>query len=251
MKYKAAILVAAMALIQPKISSAVIVIDPVVASAVNTESAKQIALMKQEIALLKQQLEEAKRLYNATNGSTSMADIAAPLNSESSRKLIDSESKGIATAFDLDLKDVFSMSLKPGEVGVSVAAQGAFNGLNLSIKDVSTKNFNRQELDRAKAQSARDAAIGERIIESADDRLNNMQAFNGALRSATTQKEVDALSARIQYEAALLQNDTNRIQGLAMLKSTRDTVAKLRNREIRDKNRESRSKAMQMMFGDQ
>jgi type IV secretion system protein VirB5 len=233
MKLKAALLLSAMAIAQPAFAGGVPVIDATAIANSKAEFAKEIAQMVKE-------LEEAKRLYDAVNGLTDMADIAGALNDPDVRELLGPEAMSIASALDVNIDDLGDLS---------DAANGYLDHTQVTASEVSAEDFYRQELDRIGARSARDAAVGDRIVQSADDRLAGLERLRQAIGGASTQKEVNALQARLQVESAMLQNDTNRIQGLAMLQEAQSEVETQRQREVEVENRARFSSDMGTLFG--
>ena len=61
---------------------------------------------------------------------------------------------------------------------------------------------------------------------------------------------MDALSARIAVEQAMLQNDTNRIQGLAMLQQAQAKVEEQRQTEIAVQRRMREEAAFERLLDD-
>lgn len=233
MKVKAALLFTAMAFAQPAYAAGVPVIDATAIANAKAEFAEEIAQMIQE-------LEEAKRLYDAVNGLTNMADIANALNDPDVRELLGPEAMSIANALDVNIDALGDLS---------DAANDVLAHTQVTTDQVSADDFYRQELDRIGARTARDAAIGDRIVQSADDRLAGLERLRQAIGGASTQKEINALQARLQVETAMLQNDTNRIQGLAMLQQAQSEVETQRQREVEARNRENATSAIGSLFG--
>jgi type IV secretion system protein VirB5 len=231
-KLKAAFLLSALAVAQPAFAGGVPVIDATAIANSKAEFAKEIAQMVKE-------LEEAKRLYDAVNGLTDMADIADALNDPKVRELLGPEAMSIASALDVDIDALGDLS---------DTANGYLDHTQVTASDVSAEDFYRQELDRIGARTARDAAVGERILKSADDRLAGLERLRQAIGSASTQKDINALQARLQVESAMLQNDTNRIQGLAMLQEAQSEVEAQRQREIATRNRATTMNAAQELY---
>lgn len=234
MNLKPALLVCALAVIQPAYAGGVPVIDATAIANSKAEFAKEIAQMVKE-------LEEAKRLYHAVNGLTEMADIVDALNDPKVRELLGPDAMSIASALDVNIDALGDLSDTASEF---------LDHTRVTAADVSAEDFYRQELDRIGARTARDAAVGDRIVKSADDRLAGLERLRQAIGTASTQKEVDALQARLQVESAMLQNDTNRIQGLAMLQEAQSEVEAQREREIEAENRERFNSDMGSLFGD-
>lgn len=233
MKLRPALLLSALAITQPAFAGGVPVIDATAIANSKAEFAKEIAQMVKE-------LEEAKRLYDAVNGLTEMADIVDALNDPKVRELLGPEAMSIASALDVNIDALGDLS---------DTANGFLDHTRVTASDVSAEDFYRQELDRIGARTARDAAVGDRIVQSADDRLAGLERLRQAIGTASTQKEIDALQARLQVESAMLQNDTNRIQGLAMLQEAQSAVEAQRQREIEAENRERFNSDMGSLFG--
>lgn len=233
MNLKAALLLSAMAMAQPVFAGGVPVIDATAIANSKAEFAKEIAQMVKE-------LEEAKRLYDAVNGLTEMADIADALNDPKVRELLGPEAMSIASSLDVNIDDLGDLS---------DTANGFLDHTRVTASDVSAEDFYRQELDRIGARTARDAAVGDRILKSADDRLAGLERLRQAIGSASTQKDINALQARLQVESAMLQNDTNRIQGLAMLQEAQNEVDAQRQREVEVENRARFGSDMGTLFG--
>ncbi|MFK7941502.1 MAG: type IV secretion system protein [Paracoccaceae bacterium] len=233
MKLKAALLLSTLAITQPAYAGGVPVIDATAIANSKAEFAKEIAQMVKE-------LEEAKRLYDAVNGLTDMADIADALNDPDVRELLGPEAMSIASALDVNIDDLGDLS---------DAANGYLDHTQVTASEVSAEDFYRQELDRIGARSARDAAVGDRIVQSADDRLAGLERLRQAIGGASTQKDINALQARLQVESAMLQNDTNRIQGLAMLQEAQSEVEAQRQREVEVENRDRFGSDMGTLFG--
>lgn len=233
MKLNAALLLSALAVAQPAYSGGVPVID-------TSAIANAKAAFTKEIAQMVKELEEAKRLYDAVNGLTNMADIAGALNSPKVRELLGPEAMSIARSLDVSIDALGDLS---------DSANGFLEHTRVTATDVSAEDFYRQELDRIGVLSARHAAVGDRIVQSADERLAGLERLRQAIGTASTQKEVNALQARLQVESAMLQNDTNRIQGLAMLQEAQSQVEAQRQREVEARNRENITSAIGSLFG--
>ncbi|MGB7243156.1 MAG: type IV secretion system protein [Sulfitobacter sp.] len=233
MNLKPALLLATLAMAQPAYPGGVPVIDATAIANSKAEFAKEIAQMVKE-------LEEAKRLYDAVNGLTEMADIADALNDPKVRELLGPDAMSIASALDVNIDALGDLS---------DTANGFLDHTRVTAADVSAEDFYRQELDRIGARTARDAAVGDRILKSADDRLAGLERLRQAIGGASTQKDINALQARLQVESAMLQNDTNRIQGLAMLQEAQSEVEAQRQREVEARNRENATSAIGSLFG--
>ncbi|WP_335949689.1 type IV secretion system protein [Salipiger bermudensis] len=210
------------------------VVDTAAISNAKAEFVKEIAQMVEE-------LEQAKALYASINGLTDMDSIVSALNSPDVRELLGPDAMQIASDFDIDLDDLGDLAGKAQDA----ADFSALDGANIDADD-----FYQSELDRIRNQSARDTAVGDRIVSLSDDRLAGLEQLRSKIGSVSTQKEVDALNARIAVEQAMLQNDTNRIQGLAMLQQAQAKVEEQRQTEVAAQRRAKESAAFTSIYGD-
>lgn len=223
----------AVAMVQPVFAQGIPVIDRVSIAETKANFAKEIAEMLK-------QLEEAKRLYDSVNGVTDMANIVDLLNDPQVRELLGPEAMKTMNSLSGDLN---AMGELKGE------AEKLLDFTNVTQADVSADDFYAKEMARIDNMSARNGAIGNSIIQSADQRLAGLEQLRLALNSASTQKEVDALTARIGVETAMLQNDTNRIQGLAMIQKAQVDVNAARERNAQIEQAKIRSEQAANLFG--
>ncbi|SEK03887.1 Type IV secretion system proteins [Marinovum algicola] len=207
----------------------------------NTAIANAKAEFVKEIAQMVEELEQAKALYASINGLTDMDSIVSALNSPDVRELLGPDAMQIASDFDIDLDDLGDLAGKAQDA----ADFSALVGANIDADD-----FYQSELDRIRNQSARDTAVGDRIVTLSDDRLAGLEQLRSKIGTVSTQKEVDALNARIAVEQAMLQNDTNRIQGLAMLQQAQRQVEEQRQTEVAAQRRAKESAAFTSIYGD-
>lgn len=177
---------------------------------------------KEKIAHMVKELQEAKRLYDSVNGATTMDQAVAALNNPKVRELLGPEFMRTASDPTAPLENL-------GELAGH--AQALVNFTKVTPQQLSAEDFYRSELDRLGLSAGRNGAVGQRIIHSSDERLAGLEQLRIQLGKVETQKEVDALRARIQIEIAMLQNDMNRIQGLAMVQHAQAQLNDQRARE--------------------
>jgi type IV secretion system protein VirB5 len=73
--------------------------------------------------------------------------------------------------------------------------------------------------------------MGQAVYDMASQRIDALEELRTRISSATDVKEILDLSARLQAEQALLQNDVLRMQGLAMIQQARIDMDGQRERE--------------------
>jgi len=205
-----------------------------------TSLANQKEQFAQEIAQLVKEYEQAKEMYEAVNGVTDMDDIADLLNDPDVREILGSDAQDIAAAFDVNLDALGDLS---------GTAQSVYDFASLSGDNISADDFYHSELERIQKQSGRDVALGERIMNLSDDRLEGLEELRMEIGKVETQKEVDALNARIAVEQAMLQNDTVRVQGMAMLQEAQLKAEEQRQLEVAAERRELERAAISDTYG--
>ncbi len=187
------------------------------------------------IAEAAKRLAEAKRLYDSVNGVTSMDEIAGLLNDSEVRELLGPDFMSVSNSLSGSLNDLGTLRQE---------AQRLADFTDVTLDEVIAQDFYQKEIERISNMTARDAAVGDRIVSVADDRLAGLDNLRQAISSASTQKEIDALNARIGVEMAMLQNDTNRILGLAMLQNAQEDLNLSRaNKSRAQQIRSSRERA--------
>lgn len=206
-----------------------------------TALANQKTQFTQQIAQLVKEYEQALQLYNSINGLTNMDDVVGLLNDPDVREILGPDVQRVASAFDVSLDELGALS---------ETARDVYDFASLDGVDTTADGFYRSELDRIKRQSGRSAATGERIIALSDDRLEGLEGLRQKIGSVSTQKEMDALNARIAVEQAMLQNDAVRVQGMAMLQEAQIRAEEQRQAEVAAERREKDKAAFAATFGD-
>ena len=74
-------------------------------------------------------------------------------------------------------------------------------------------------------------AVGERVSQTADQRLQGLEQLREALSTAPNARAVLDLQARIDAEAAMIQNDQMRLQGVAIMQAADERLETQRQRE--------------------
>jgi type IV secretion system protein VirB5 len=168
------------------------------------------------------ELDEAKRLYDSVNGFTNMDEVVGVLNDPKVRELLGPDFMAVASDITAPIE---------GLGDLAEDAQELLDFTKVTPDQLSAEDFYRTELDRIGQNAARNGAVGDRVVQSADERLAGLEQLRQQLGNVSTQKEMDALNGRIQIESAMLQNDTNRIQGLAMLQNAQAQLNEQRAEE--------------------
>jgi len=183
------------------------------------EMKKQVDTLTSQLKVAQDQLGEAKRLYDSFNKLTNANDIGALLNTPQFRKVLPQQF---------------------GDIERLVAGQGGGNFAS-AIDQYLTQNrayagngansYYQSELDRIARQTGAKHSLGQAVYDAASQRIDALEELRKRVGSAGDAKEVLDLSARLQAEQALLQNDVLRMQGLAMIQQARVDMDAQRERE--------------------
>ena len=184
-----------------------------------TELKKQVDTLTSQLKVAQDQLGQAKQLYDSFNKLTNVNDIAGLLNSLEFRKYLPGEFSQI-------------------EGLIKGAGSGSFASSidgYLSQNRVYTANpgnsFYASELDRIARQTGAKQSIGQAVYDTASKRIDELDKLRQQISQSRDVKDTLDLSARLQAEQALLQNDVLRMQGLAMIQRAQGDMDAQRERE--------------------
>ena len=185
------------------------------------ELKKQVETMTSQLKVAQDQLSQAKQLYDSFNKRTNTNDIGALLNTPQFRKVLPQQFSDIER-------------LVSGQGGGNFAdAINHYLAQNRAYAGNSGNSYYQSELDRIARQTGAKHSMGQAMYDTASQRIDALEELRARISSATDAKEVLDLSARLQAEQALLQNDVLRMQGLAMIQQARTEMDGQRERERR------------------
>ncbi|WP_342153492.1 P-type DNA transfer protein VirB5 [Methylorubrum sp. SB2] len=192
-----------------------LVYDPT-AVAKLVEQARQ---MERQIATLTDQLTEAKRLYDSFNKITDAGEIAGLLNTPALRK-----------ALPADFSQIESLVAGSGSGNFADSLNG-YLAKNRVYTANAGNDFYAAELERIARRTGTAHTLGEAVYDAAAKRVDQLDLLRRQIGQAHGAKDVADLSARLQAESALLQNDVLRLQGLAMIQRAQRDMDAQRERE--------------------
>ena len=180
---------------------------------------EQIGKLTEQIKTMQAQLTQAKQLYESFNKLTDVNDVASLLGSDEFRKHLPKEFGEI-------------------EKLVSGTGTGSLTGVidryldqNRAYQGGDANSFYRGELDRIARQTGAKHSIGQSVYDTASKRIDELEEPRQKITTAKDAKDVLDLSARIQAEQAILQNEVLRMQGLAMVQQARGDMDGQRQKE--------------------
>lgn len=179
----------------------------------------QVRQMEKQLTALNDQLDQAKRLYDSFNKLTNAGDIAGLLNSTQFRKYLPAEFSQIEGLVNGSGSGSFASSLDSYLTQNRVYTANPGNA------------FYATELDRIARQTGTSHSIGQVVYDTAAKRVDELDKLRQQIGQARDVKEILDLSARVQVESTLLQNDVLRMQGLAMVQRAQGEMNGQRERE--------------------
>ena len=179
----------------------------------------QVQQMEKQLTALNDQLNQAKRLYDSFNKLTNAGDVAALLTSTQFRKYLPAEFSQIESLVNGSGSGTFASSLD------SYLTQNRVYTANPG------NTFYATELDRIARQTGTSHSIGQAVYDTAAKRVDELDKLRQQIGQARDVKDVLDLSARVQVESTLLQNDVLRMQGLAMVQRAQSDMNGQRERE--------------------
>ena len=184
-----------------------------------TELKKQVDTLTSQLKVAQDQLSQAKQLYDSFNKRTNANDIGALLNTPQFRKVLPQQFSEIER-------------LVEGQGGGNFAdAVNRYITQNRAYAGNSGNSYYQSELDRIARQTGAKHSLGQAVYDTASQRIDALEELRARISSASDAKEILDLSARLQAEQALLQNDVLRMQGLAMIQQARTDMDRQRERE--------------------
>ena len=192
----------------------VLVHDPGAVAQLISQAQTAIAQLEQ----LREQVGQAERLYESLNALSDVNTIAQNLLTPELRQLVP-ELAQFQAAANGDLAALGALSAR---------AQVIRRESRVYLPDEPTA----AALSEAPgARAARDMALGEKIGEVADKRLEGLEELRGSLDVADNARAVMDITARLAAEQAILQNDQVRLQGLLIMQAAEEQLEAQRQRE--------------------
>jgi type IV secretion system protein VirB5 len=184
-----------------------------------TELKKQVDTLTSQLKVAQDQLNQAKQLYDSFNKLTNANDIGALLNTPGFRKVLPQQFSDIERLISGQGSGNFASGIDQ-----YLAQNRAYTGNKAN-------SYYQNELDRIARQTGAKHSLGQAVYDTGSERIDALEELRKRISSATDVKEILDLSARLQAEQALLQNDVLRMQGLAMIQQARADMDGQRERE--------------------
>ena len=191
------------------------------------EAQAQLSQLQEQVRQGTEIIGQGQRLYDSLNQISNVNSIGGLLNTPAVRTLLPAEFSDSRRLMSGDLQDLGSLASRATTIRDS-------NRIYSPVGDAGigeAEQFYRDTLEKAGVRAARDMAVGERVTQTADQRLQGLEQLREALSTAPNARAVLDLQARIEAEAAMIQNDQMRLQGIAIMQAADQRLQDQRERE--------------------
>lgn len=199
------------------------------------EAQAQLTELRAQVQQGTELIGQGKALYDSLNKAADVNSIGGLLSAPTVRNLLPAEFSDAQKLMSADLQDLGSLASRATTIRDSnrIYTPSATTGLT------EAEQYYRLSLEKAGVRAARDMAVGERVTQTADQRVQGLEQLRQALSTAPNARAVLDLQARIDAETALIQNDQMRLQGVAMMQAAEERLRRQREEEQAAKMRDS------------
>jgi type IV secretion system protein VirB5 len=174
------------------------------------QAIQELATLKQQLQTVEQQLSQAQQTYQSMTGIRGMQNLLSGIN----RNYFPASSTQLLSALAMPIQSTINT-----------------NAILTSQQLASFSPAQQQQLNAARSNAALMQVTASQAYATASNRFGSVQQLIGAIPSATDQKGILDLQARIQAELGMLQNEQNKLQMLFQLVQAQELSLKQRNRE--------------------
>jgi type IV secretion system protein VirB5 len=204
---------------------------PVINVAAIIKQVEQIVEMQKQLQTAKDQLSQAEKLFGSMNKLTNMGDIASALNSPDVRSALGTNFASVQAAL----------------TGKGSDGMGANADKYRADNEVYTRpgeDYYAQASRRSQSANAGQASVAQATLEAANKRMDGLKELQRQIGQSEDPKTVMDLQARIGVEMAQLQNETVRMQALAMLQTVEAQTQDAQARQNYDKKIDNNLRAL-------
>lgn len=191
------------------------------------EAQAQLSQLQEQVRQGTEIIGQGQRLYDSLNQISNVNSIGGLLNTPAVRTLLPAEFSDARRLMSGDLQDLGSLASRATTIRDSNRIYSPTDSGGISPAE----QFYRDTLEKAGVRAARDMAVGERVTQTADQRLQGLEQLREALSTAPNARAVLDLQARIDAENAMIQNDQMRLQGVAIMQAADERLEAQRQRE--------------------
>ena len=190
---------------------------------------KEVQTMQQQLATARNQLQSAQQAVQAMTGNRGMQALLGgttrnylPANWAQIANALEGQGPSGYSAFSLDVRSAM-----------------AANAILSPPRLASLSRADQQQIQAARQSSAVQQALSHEALANASNRFASIQSLIAAISTASDQKAILDLQARISAELGMLQNEQTKMQILYQATQAQETVIRqqARERAIQDQGR--------------
>jgi type IV secretion system protein VirB5 len=171
---------------------------------------QEAATLKQQLSTIQQQLTQAQQQYQSMTGGRGMQTLLSGIN----RNYFPINANQLSTALAAPLQSTINSNAILTSQQMALLSAGQ-----------------QQQLNAARGNGALLQVTTQQAYATASNRFSSIQQLIGAIPTATDQKGILDLQARIQAEQGMLQNEEIKLQVLFQLVQAQELALKQRARE--------------------
>jgi type IV secretion system protein VirB5 len=174
------------------------------------QAIQELATLKQQLQTIEQQLTQAQQAYQSMTGIRGMQNLLSGIN----RNYFPASSTQLLSALATPIQSAINT-----------------NAILTSQQMASFSPAQQQQINASRSNVALMQVTASQAYATASNRFGSVQQLIGTIPSATDQKGILDLQARIQAELGMLQNEQTKLQMLFQLVQAQELSLKQRNRE--------------------
>lgn len=182
---------------------------------------QEVQTMQQQLATARNQLQSAQQALQAMTGSRGMQTLLSgvtrnylPADWTQINNALQGQSLGGYSAFSADVR-------------TATAANAVLSPQRLAMLSASDQ----QQIQAARQSSATQQALSHAALANASNRFAGIQSLIAAIATATDQKAILELQARISGELGMLQNEQTKMQVLYQATQAQESVMRQQAQE--------------------
>lgn len=181
----------------------------------------------EQLKQLQRQVQQGERLADSLNVNSNVNALASRLSTPELRQFLPDITRFMAASENGDFSGLGAIGSRATQIRAAYRIYTPTTSSDPSPAD----RYSAEALERSGDRIARDQALGESVSAAGAQRLQGLEDLRRSLDTATDARAVFDIQARISAEAALIQNDQMRLQGIAMVQQAQERAQVQRDRE--------------------
>jgi type IV secretion system protein VirB5 len=174
------------------------------------QAIQEVATLKQQLTTIEQQLNQAQQQFQSMTGTRGMQNLLSGIN----RNYLPANSAQLTTALATPIQTTVNA-----------------NAVLTSQQMAALSPAEQQQINAARGNAALLQVTTQQAYATASNRFASVQQLIGAIPTATDQKGILDLQARIQAELGMLENEQTKLQVLFQLVQAQELSRKQRAQE--------------------